>query len=101
MPWFRSVTLYMSVAVVGICCLAGCRSSAAARVRSVAPSPRSERAVTHRTSAAHRESELPGDEVVSVSHTEQSTHGNLVSNDADDPFRDSESLSLDLLIAEV
>lgn len=101
MPWFRSVTLCMSVFVIGICCLAGCRSSTPARVSSVVPSPRSERGVLHRTSAAKRESELTSDEVVSVSHTEHPTYGDPDSNDADDPFWNAESLSLDLLIAEV
>ncbi len=101
MPEFRLMTLRVILTFAGICVLAGCRSAPAARATSVGYRHNSEVAVRPRTSTSNRELALPDGKVVAVSHTEFSSVGNLEGADPDDPFRDADSLSLDLLIAEV
>lgn len=101
MPWFRLMTLRLLLTFAGICILAGCSSTAAARATSVHNRPHSEVAALPRLSAPNRELTLQADEIVSVSHMELSQSASMDGPDPDDPFREAESLSLDLLIAEV
>lgn len=101
MPWFRSKTIREFLTLLGICFLTGCSSTAAARATSVRNSPNSEVAPLPKLGSPNGELTLQTDEIVSVSHTELSQYGSLDGPDPDDPFRESDSLSLDLLIAEV
>lgn len=101
MPWFRSVTLCLSLTCAGICLLTGCRSTIPSRTASVDIRPDSR---TTAFSAANERQAKPTDlvqDVVSVSHTESTPDSMLDNRDLDDPFQNLDVLSLDLLIEQV
>ena len=101
MPWFRSVTLCVSVTFAGICLLSGCQTTAASQAASVNRHHHTGRSETPHPSRGQRALPTSTEDIVAVSHTEQRTAGDSDDSDSDDPFRGAESLSLELLIEQV
>lgn len=101
MPWFRSVTLCVSLTVAGGCALAGCRSTSTTHAAAISSSTRSVQIARSARIEPSRERSTSPDGVVSVSHAEPSHVEDPGDRDADDPFLHSEVLSLDVLIEQV
>ncbi len=101
MPWFRSVTLCLSLTCAGICLLTGCRSTSPARTASVNIRSDSRAAASSATAQRIDLSTDPAQGVISVSHAESKSDSDRDSHDLDDPFQDLDVLSVDLLIDRV
>lgn len=101
MPWSRSVTLCISLSVAGSCVLAGCRSTSATHAASIERSDRNVQVVRSGQIEPSRETSESPEGLVSVSHAEPSHVEDSGDRDADDPFLNSDVLSLDLLIEQV
>lgn len=101
MPWFRLVLLRVFTTFAITCLLAGCRSTSSAQVASIRSGLSHEVAAPHSPHASNHGHALPAAQIFPVSHTAEYSAANLVDMDPDDPFGNLDSLSLDLLIAEV
>jgi hypothetical protein len=100
MAWFRSMTC-LSATFLLICLVAGCRSASTGRTTTFNKRSRSEPASLRAAAPVRQQLTRHSDDVIAVSHAETSPDADPAVQDLDDPFQDSMSLSLDMLIDQV